>query len=198
MPHDAPRSPYVVLVVGRPAAGKSTISATIAERWDLPVVSKDGLKEILFDTLGVGDRAWSVTLGRASFALLDHVIELQLRAGRPFLIDAAYDAAFEDLKFREWQERYGFTAVQVHCTASPDELMRRYARRAVDGTRHPGHGDAESLDEFRDALTDGRAETLSLRGPVLEYSSEHPGSTRKLMHELEVLLSSGVLPDREV
>ncbi|MCL2515550.1 MAG: ATP-binding protein [Microbacteriaceae bacterium] len=184
----APGTPYVVLVLGRPASGKSTISAEIARRWSLPLVSKDALKEILFDSLGVGDRAWSVKLGRASFALLDHVIELQLRTGLPFVVDAAYSAEFEEAKFQRWQSRYGFTAVQVHCTASPDELLRRYRRRATDGTRHPGHGDAESLDEFRASLNDGRTETLSLSGPTLKYASENPESRTRLMDELSALL----------
>ena len=126
-------TPYIVLVVGRPASGKSTISARIEERWGLPVVSKDAAKEILFDTMGTGDRAWSRKLGRASFALLDHVIQLQLRTGRPFLIDAAYNAELENEKFQRWQERYGFTAIQIHCTAPPDELLRRFVERARDG-----------------------------------------------------------------
>ena len=183
-------TPYVVLVLGRPASGKSTISASIAERWALPLVSKDALKEALFDTLGTGDRAWSVKVGRASFALLDHVIQLQLRTGRPFLIDAAYSAEFENAKFQQWQERYGFVAVQIHCTASPDELLRPFKSRAHDGTRHPGHADAEGVDEFKEALADDRSELLDLRGPVLRYESERVGSARTLLHELEALLPS--------
>ncbi|SEI16580.1 MULTISPECIES: hypothetical protein [unclassified Leifsonia] len=39
----------VVLVVGRPASGKTTISRAIAERWQLPSVAKDTIKEVLFD-----------------------------------------------------------------------------------------------------------------------------------------------------
>jgi len=179
---------FVVLVVGRPASGKSTISATISDRWDLPLVSKDELKEVLFDWLGVEDRAWSVRLGRAAFALLDHVIELQLRTGRPFVVDAAYSAEFENEKFQKWQARFGFTAVQIHCTASSQELLRRYRQRAVDGTRHPGHGDAEAFQEFRDSLADGRAETLSLPGPILQYDSEQPDSANTLLAELTRLL----------
>ena len=179
---------FVVLVVGRPASGKSTISATISDRWDLPLVSKDALKEVLFDSLGAETRAWSVRLGRAAFALLDHVIELQLRTGRPFVVDAAYSAEFENEKFQKWQERFGFTAVQVHCTASPQELLRRFRRRAADGTRHPCHCDAEAIEEFRDSLEDGRGETLSLPGPVLQYDSEQLDSAKTLLAELTRLL----------
>jgi predicted kinase len=181
-------SPYVVLVVGRPAAGKTTISRVIAERWRLPIVAKDDLKEILFDTLGSADRDWSRTLGRTAFALLDHVVELQLSSGQPFLIDAAYDARHEDAKFQSWQRRFGFTVVQVHCTAPPGELVRRFARRGQAGMRHPGHADDASIDEFKNSLSDGRPETLHLSGPVLEYDSTQPDAERRLLQELAAIL----------
>lgn len=186
----APGIQYVVLVLGRPASGKSTISSMIADRWGLPVVSKDVLKEVLFDTLGTGDVAWSVKLGRAAFAVLDQVIEWQLHSGAPYVIDAAYSAEFENAKFQEWQERYGFVTVQIHCTASPEELVRRFRHRALDGTRHPGHADAQRLDEFREVVADGRFGLLDLRGPVLSYDSERADGAHTLLHELEELLPS--------
>ena len=189
MPSDQPHSPStaLVLVVGRPASGKTTASTAIAERWGIPLVSKDGMKEILFDTLGAGDREWSMTLGRASFALLDYVIELQLQAGAPFVVDAAFN---EDAKFQAWQAAYGFTAIQVHCTASADELVRRFAERAGDGSRHPGHADHERVAEFRDSLGDDRRELLDLRGTALPYDSEAPGALSALLAQLDRLLPS--------
>lgn len=181
--------PFVVLVLGAPASGKSTISAAIADQWDLPIVSKDALKEILFDSLGVGDVAWSTRLGRASFALLDHVIELQLRAGAPFLIDAAYRAEYENAKFQRWQERYGFDAVQIDCTASWEELGRRFAARAADGTRHPGHADEDRVQRAWHETDGAQFGVLDLRGPVLRYESDLNGSERVLLAELDSVLS---------
>lgn len=186
----APGIRYVVVVLGCPASGKSTISSIIADRWGLPVVSKDVLKEVLFDTLGMGDVAWSMKLGRASFGLLDQVIEWQLRSGVPFLIDAAYSGEFENAKFQDWQARYKFVAVQIHCTASPEELIRRFRRRALDGSRHPGHVDTQRVDKFGEAVADGRFGPLDLRGPVLRYDSELADGAETLLCELEELLPS--------
>lgn len=181
--------PTVLFVVGRPASGKTTISRVIAEQLGLPVVAKDAVKEILFDTLGVGDRAWSVSLGKAAFALLDYVIELQLRAGSSFLIDAAYNPAFENEKFQAWQEMYGFTAVQVHCTTSSNELLERFMGRVENGTRHPGHADREGVGGFQESLTDNREEVLDLRGTVLTYNSESPGADEELIIQLRDVLN---------
>lgn len=43
---------YCILVTGIPAAGKSTIANFIAEKLNIPMMSKDGIKEILFDEVG--------------------------------------------------------------------------------------------------------------------------------------------------
>ncbi|CAM5425570.1 AAA family ATPase [Leifsonia shinshuensis] len=179
-----PSDQVVILIVGRPASGKSTISARISEESGCSVIAKDALKEILFDTLGHDDQAWSETLGKASFALLDYVIQAQLRAGASFIVDAAYNAAFENAKFQAWQEEYGFTAIQVHCTASDDELVRRFTKRQQDGHRHPGHADDKRLEGFRASLTDGRAEVLDLRGPVIECDTEVVGAVDEALAQL--------------
>lgn len=43
---------YCILVTGIPAAGKSTMAEFLAERLELPVISKDSLKELLYDMIG--------------------------------------------------------------------------------------------------------------------------------------------------
>ncbi|CAM5282972.1 AAA family ATPase [Leifsonia shinshuensis] len=178
----------VVLVVGRPGSGKSTLSRHISQRWRLPVVAKDAVKEVLFDTLGIGDADWSMKLGRASFAVLDYVIDLQLQTGHSFVIDSAYDARYENAKFQVWQQRYGFRAVQVHCSAPPDVLIERFIARATDGTRHLGHADSSRVDEFRRTLGDGRVETLDLDGPILNYESDTEHGTEKILDQLQRVL----------
>jgi predicted kinase len=181
----------VVLVVGRPATGKTTVSREIAARWGLPLVAKDHIKELLFDSLGTGDREWSRAVGRASFSLLDYVVERQLRGGGSFVVDAAYRAEHENERFRAWQQELGFVAVQVHCRAAPDELLRRFVARANDGTRHRGHGDAEpdAIEEFRLSLADERPRVFDLRGPVLDYDSSHPDAEAALLLELGAVLA---------
>lgn len=47
----------VVLVTGVPAAGKSTLARALSARLGMPLLSKDRVKEVLYDTLGELDRA---------------------------------------------------------------------------------------------------------------------------------------------
>ena len=40
---------YCILVTGIPAAGKSTMAAFLEEQFGLPVISKDKIKELMYD-----------------------------------------------------------------------------------------------------------------------------------------------------
>ena len=57
---------YCILVTGIPAAGKSTMAEFLAERLELPVISKDSLKELLYDMIGFCSREEKVKLGIAA------------------------------------------------------------------------------------------------------------------------------------
>ena len=73
-----PRS-LLIIVNGPPGSGKTTLGTRIAETFDLPFINKDGIKELLFDTLGWSDREWSKRLGAATYTILYHIIEAELR-----------------------------------------------------------------------------------------------------------------------
>lgn len=75
---------YCIFVAGIPASGKSTMAAFLGEQLGLPVLSKDSVKEILFDTLGFRSRAEKVRLGDAAARMLCYAAEQLMRAGQLF------------------------------------------------------------------------------------------------------------------
>jgi predicted kinase len=72
-------APRLIIVTGRPASGKTTLARWLAQEIHLPVVSKDSIREVLFERLGWKDRPWAQLLGRVSIDLMFHFAEMQCK-----------------------------------------------------------------------------------------------------------------------
>jgi 2-phosphoglycerate kinase len=46
------KNPALILVSGAPGTGKTTVANALATRLQIPTVSKDAIKESLFESLG--------------------------------------------------------------------------------------------------------------------------------------------------
>src|SRR5512140_2410196 len=92
-------SRYLIITTGRPAAGKSTLAKWLSKELGIALVSKDNIREVLFDRLGWQDRAWARLLGQASVDLMFYFAEMQLEAGRALTLDNAFDPALSAPRF---------------------------------------------------------------------------------------------------
>jgi len=166
--------PFVLIVTGAPASGKTTLGRQLAAALGLPYFSKDLFRESLFDSLGWHDRAWSQRLGGASTRLLFRSAEALLAAGQSVLLECNFYAQWDTPQLLGLRDRFACRFVQVVCTADGPTLVERYERRALSGERHPGHTDATSLDELRPRLLNERWEALDIDGPVLTIDTTNP------------------------
>jgi hypothetical protein len=126
-----------VLVSGLPGSGKSTLAPLLAAELGLPVLSKDTIKEALWDALGPGDATWGRNLGIAAAATL---ISLVRSSG-----GAVIDHFVHTDHLSEWTALPGI--VEVRCACAPELARERYAARI----RHPSHFDREHLRESFDS-----------------------------------------------
>ena len=163
--------PRLILITGLPCTGKTFIGRQIAAHFSLPYLHKDGIKELLFDTLGWSDRAWSKKMGAASYSLLFYFAETLLAAGQSFILESNFSAERDGLTLGALQERYGFRAVEIQCVADGEVLVERFRQRWEAGERHPGHVDPETYDELRLTLLPGRLPRLGLEGEYLEVDT---------------------------
>jgi predicted kinase len=142
------RMPLVVIITGAPGTGKTTVGRYVSEQHRLPMISKDAIKEILFDDLGWKTREWSKTLSVASLDLMFHILGVEVAVGRSVVVESNFDPVYDDERFLNLGRAHPFLPFQIVCQTDPDELKQRYARRAESNERHPGHVDRVLASEL--------------------------------------------------
>lgn len=80
-----------VLITGIPAAGKSALAEYLGEQLNLPVLSKDRVKELLYDTVGFRSRAEKVRLGTAAMEIMYYAAEQLMLCGRQFIMENNFE-----------------------------------------------------------------------------------------------------------
>lgn len=86
---------YCIFVAGMPAAGKSTMAEMIAGRMKLPVLSKDAIKERLYDEVGFQSREEKVKLGTASMEIMYYIAGQLMGAAQPFILENNFEHSSE-------------------------------------------------------------------------------------------------------
>ena len=167
---------YALVISGPPASGKTTLARRLAADLALPCFTKDDVKEILFDRLGAGDRAWSQRLGVAALVLLYHLMEVEMAAGRSFLVEANFRPEFANARIGALLDRYAFHPVQIQCRADGPTLLARFVARAGAPDRHPGHRDHLNVQELEADLLRGYYDDLDIGGATLRVDTTDPGA----------------------
>jgi predicted kinase len=158
------RSPLLILVTGLPCTGKTTISQQIADYFQIPLISKDSIKEILFDTLNEGDRDWSRKLSTATYEIMFSILESFISCGVPLIMEANFQPDQTRTVFQNIRQTYLFDTFEVHCITEATVLLRRFLARGKAGERHRGHLDQVVYHEMQALVTSGEYWALNLGG----------------------------------
>jgi hypothetical protein len=165
----------LIVVSGAPATGKTTVARLIASTLDRPLLSVDIVKECLADELGLGDEAWSNSLGDAAAASV-----FGLARDCP-------GAVVEGWWRRERRQRAIIEFAgsdEVFCYCEPSLAQRRSLERLAEN-RHAIHRDV-----INPSVVDGiakAAETtrpLVLGGRLVRVDTGRPVDTEDLVNQI--------------
>ena len=159
---------FFIVITGPPGAGKTTLARKLSKDLKFPLISKDTIKETLFDTLGWKDREWSKQLGLASVNILYSLLEENLEAKIPTLIETAFMPEFENERIGKLKKNYDMKTIQVYCWVDFTILWNRFLHRNSSGERHPGHVDHEAATEVNENIMYERYGVLDIGDYMLK------------------------------
>lgn len=129
---------FCILITGMPGSGKSTFANEISHKFDIPVYSKDGFKEVLFDTLGFNSREEKVKLGIAATELMYSAAEELIKHNKMFILDNNFENTLTE-RLDILLDKYRYTAITVRLTGDPKVIYERFTYRDLNTNRHRGH-----------------------------------------------------------
>lgn len=129
----------MIIITGASATGKTHLSRCLADKFRIPVINKDEIKELLFNYLGIKDEKWAMRLGVASFELIYLFAEKLCLTAKPFIVEGNFENKYASKVFTELKSKYNYKVLQIYCHAEAEVLYHRYVERDNSGERHPGH-----------------------------------------------------------
>src|SRR5690242_17072199 len=99
--------PLLVIVNGLPASGKTTLAKRLSADLSLPVFSRDGIYETLYDVLHSQDDGGLPLLGSASYRLLYTITGSLLAAAQPLIVEGFFGRPeLRSAEFSQLQSAY--------------------------------------------------------------------------------------------
>jgi predicted kinase len=174
----------IVVVAGVPGSGKTTLARPLARELDMPLISKDVIKEALFDVLGTGDLERSQSMGRAA-----HRVMYALAADtRSAVMESHFWRGVSEADL----EALDRPLLQIYCRCPMELAVERYMHRVDSPDRHPGHLPEHQSAEAIARWSSIEAAPLDLDAPLIEVDTTKPVDIEDLAARVVAL----AMPDR--
>ena len=143
------KKPLLIIFSGLPATGKTTLARKLSGHFDLPLVSADELKEMMFDRIGNWqDEKLFDSVSRAAYDLLYHSVGLILSTGQSCILEAFLRSEMAEARIAKLKEKYDCEILQFQLNSNADKIIERYESRHNSTERHSCHPGNIPKEEF--------------------------------------------------
>lgn len=127
-----------ILIAGMPASGKTTFARHLSAQLLLPMISKDCLKELMYDTIGFKSKAEKVTLSIAASEILYYFADSLMAAGVSFILENNFENV-QKPGLNKLLKQYSYEPLTVRFVGDVQVIYKRYLNRDTGAERHGGH-----------------------------------------------------------
>lgn len=128
----------LLLLTGDIAAGKSTFSKILSERYHIAAFQKDTIKEILGDYIGFHNREENKTLSNTTIEIMCHIFSQIALTGNDVILEANFHES-ELKKLHAIAACNQYAVLTLVLQGDAEVLYQRYLHRMKEENRHPVH-----------------------------------------------------------
>lgn len=136
-------APLLVVIHGAPGSGKTTLARRLRQDLTLPILGKDDLKELLFETIPQSDRDFSRLQGAVAADMLYAFARCFLSEGQSVMIEGAFWAERARKDIHTILDTTNAKVLELFCHVDEEVRLERFHQRLLKGERHPALVDTD-------------------------------------------------------